>query len=232
MSADVVVGSGGVAVADLASPPAVRLARPRWLDLRLAGGVALLVLSLLGVSAVISAANRTTTVWVASRPLAAGVVVSADDVHPEAVHLTNGMGAAYLPSSQTILGSVVTRAVGVDELVPAQAVAEPGAAPARRLVTVSVPRYHYPTDLAAGDVVDVYVVPGDAAAAVVGSAPAPRLVLDAVVVSSVDDSGSRFSAGSDVGVALAVPPGDVAALVSAAARGTLTLVAVPDGVSQ
>jgi hypothetical protein len=231
MAADVVVGSGGVAVADLASPPAVRLARPRWLDLRLAGGVALLVVSLLGVSAVISAANHTTSVWVASHPLAAGVVVGADDVHPEAVHLTSGLGAAYLPSSQTILGSVVTRPIGADELLPAQAVAEPGSTPARRLVTVSVPRYHYPTDLAAGDVVDVYVVPGDAAASVVASGQPPKLVLAAVVVSSVDDSGSRFSAGSDVGVALAVPPGDVAALVSAAARGTLTLVALPDAVS-
>jgi hypothetical protein len=232
MTADVVVGFGGVAVADLASPPAVRLARPRWLDLRLAGGVALLVLSLLGVSAVISAANHTTSVWVATHPLAAGVVVGADDVHAEEVHLTSGMGAAYLPSSQTILGSVVTRPVGVDELVPAQAVAEPGSAPARRLVTVSVARYHYPTNLTAGDVVDVYVVPGDRAVSVVTSGQAPKLVLAAVVVSSVDDSGSRFSAGSDVGVALAVRPDDVAALVSAASRGTLTLVAVPDGASQ
>jgi Flp pilus assembly protein CpaB len=228
MGADVVVGPGGVAVADLASPPAVRLARPRWLDLRFAGGVALLVVSLLGVSAVINAANRTTSVWVASRPLAAGLVVGADDVHAAAVHLTSGMGPAYLSSSRSIVGSVLTRPVGVDELVPARAVAEPGSAPARRLVTVSVPRYHYPTDLAAGDVVDVYVVPGDAAGSVAGAAQPPKLVLDGVVVSSVDDSGSRFSAGSDVGVALAVPPADVAALVSAAARGTLTLVAVPD----
>jgi Flp pilus assembly protein CpaB len=221
-----------VVVADLASSPAVRLARPRWLDLRLAGGVALLVLSLIGVSAVINAANRTTSVWVASRPLAAGVVVGSDDVHSEAVHLTSGMGSAYLLSSQTIVGSVVTRPVGPDELVPAQAVAEPGSVPARRLVTVSVPRYHYPTDLAAGDVVDVYVVPGDGAGSVVGAGQPPKLVLDAVAVSSVDDSGSRFSAGSDVGVALAVPPAEVATLVAAAARGTLTLVAVPDGASQ
>jgi Flp pilus assembly protein CpaB len=229
MATDVVVGLGGVAVADLASPPAVRLARPRWLDLRLAGGVALLVLSLLGVSAVINSANRTTNVWVASRPLAAGVVVGADDVHAEAVHLTPGIGSAYLASSRIIVGSVLTRPVGADELVPAQAVAEPGSAPARRLVTVSVPRYHYPTDIAAGDVVDVYVVPGAAAGSVLGAAPPPKLVLDGVVVSSVDQSGSRFSAGSDVGVALAVPPNDVAAIVAAAARGTLTLVAVPDG---
>lgn len=218
-------------MADLASPPALRLARPRWLDLRLAGGVALLVASVLGVGAVVSGANDTTAVWVAVRPLGAGLVVGAADVRVTHVHLgSTSDGAVYLPASTPVVGSVLVRPVGADELVPAGAVRPPGAAPVRRLVTVAVQRFHLPTDLSAGDVVDVYLVPGDGtgtvASATVGS---PRLVMADVVVSSVDDSGSRFGGSSDVGVALAVAPEAVPGLVAATARGSLTLVAVPDG---
>lgn len=222
----------GSVVADLASPPAVRLARPRWLDLRMAGGVALLLASVVGVAAVVAGADHTTPVWVASRPLAAGVLVSADDVRVDHVHLGSPATAStYLPAAVPIVGSVVVRPVGADELIPAGAVAKSGTAPARRLVTVAVQRFHFPTDLAAGDVVDVYLVPGAGSSALPSDVGAPRLVLSAVVVSSVDDSGSRFGGSTDVGVGLAVPPDDVTGLVGAAARGSLTLVAVPAGVS-
>ncbi|MFZ0324879.1 MAG: hypothetical protein WAN48_12220, partial [Actinomycetes bacterium] len=55
----------------------------------------------------------------------------------------------------------------------------------------------------------------------------PRLVLSAVTVDSVDDDGSRFGGSSlETGVVVAVAPDDVAALVGASSRGSLTLVRV------
>ncbi len=217
-------------MADLASPSAVRLARPRWLDLRLAGGVALLVISVLGVTAVISGADTTTSVWVAAHPLAAGSVVGTDDVRAEPVHLAStSSSGVYLTSGSSLTGKVVVRAVGTNELIPATALTSADAAPPRRLVTVAVARFHLPADLHAGDVVDVYLVPGAVSGALPGGVGAPRLVLSDVIVSSVDDSGSGFGGSADVGVALAVSPPAVPNLVGAAAHGALTLVAVPDG---
>lgn len=217
-------------MADLASPSAVRLARPRWLDLRLAGGVALLVLSVVGVTAVISGADTTTSVWAAAHPLAAGSVVGADDVHVEHVHLASSSSAGvYLASGSSLVGKVVLRPVGANELIPVTAITSADAAPPRRLVTVAVARFHLPTELQPGDVVDVYLVPGAMSGSVPDAVGAPRLVLPNVLVSSVDDSGLGFGGSADVGVALAVSPDAVAGLVGAAAHGALTLVAVPGG---
>ena len=215
---------------DLASPPAVRLPRARWLDLRVVGGVLLLLASVVGVGVVVSSADDTTAMWVATRPLAAGATVTSDDLAVAHVHLGDTTGThAYLPSTTTVAGSVVVRAIGAGELVPAKALAPPESAPPRRLVTVAVERFHLPTDLGAGDVVDVYAVPDamNGTGSALGASGQPRLVLANAVVSSVDDSGSRFGGTAEVGVALAVAPSDVPGIVAATGRGSLTLVGVP-----
>ena len=68
------------------SPTPRRVRAPKWLDLRLVAGVVLVLASVLLGARVISRANASDSVWAASRDLAPGTVLSADDlveVHDE-----------------------------------------------------------------------------------------------------------------------------------------------------
>src|SRR3954467_2461419 len=69
-------GPGGMP----AGPVARRVRPPRWLDLRLAPGVLLVLGSVLVGARVVSAADATVPVWSATGDLAAGTVLSADDL--------------------------------------------------------------------------------------------------------------------------------------------------------
>ena len=81
------------------SPPARRL-RPRsWFDPRLILGVLLVLGSVVTGSAVISAADRSVRVWALTRDVAAGTVLTGDDVRPARVRFSTAPPAASaLPS--------------------------------------------------------------------------------------------------------------------------------------
>jgi hypothetical protein len=205
------------------SPPARRFRPARWSEPRLLLGLLLVLGSVVGVGAVVSAADRTESVWVARTALAPGMSVEASDVEQAAVRLP--APDRYLGPSASPVGAVVLRPVAAGELVPAAAVAGPAGAPARRLVTVPVERHHQPVDLGRGEQVDVYLVEQDATGTAVGD---PSLVLAGVTVDGVDDGSSRFAGSSlETGVVLAVEPDDVATLLGADSRGDLVLVRVP-----
>ena len=91
-------------------------------------------------------------------------------------------------------------------------------------MTVPVATFHYPNDLARGGLVDVYVTPGGDTGSAVG---VPELLVPRALVVSVEDSGTRFGGtGASIGVVLAVPAADVAALVAGLHRGPVDLVRV------
>jgi Flp pilus assembly protein CpaB len=192
----------------------------------------LLVLTAVVVGArVVAAADDTERVWVATRELAAGTTLTADDVTTRAVRL-DSTARAYLGAQGAAPdGYLLTRPVGAGELIPAAAVAAPDRGAARRQVTVPVERFHYPGDLARGARVDVYVTPAASAGAAAAGAPGwpePRLVLEAAVVADVErESGRLGPTGSGVGVVLSVAPAEVADLVAAIQAGTVDLVRVP-----
>lgn len=217
-------GSAGATAAP-ASAPARRLRPVPWTDRRLVLGVLLVVGSVIGVVALVTASDRTVGVYAAARALAPGMTVTADDVELSRVLLPST--TPYLTEDADPVGSVVVRPVAAGELLPRGAVVAADAAPERRLVTVAVERHHLPDDLARGERVDVYVVERDATGGAVGE---PVLVLAEVTVDAVDGDGSRFGGSSlETGVVLAVAPDDVAGLVGAAARGSVVLVRVPAG---
>lgn len=206
-----------------ASPPARRLRPASWTDRRLLLGVALVVGSVAGTVAVVTAADDTVPVWSAREDLAPGMTVTADDVELADVRLPST--DAYLSASADPVGAVVRHPVAGGELLPASAVVSAGAAPDRRLVTVPVDRHHLPIDLGRGEQVDVYLVERDATGSTVGD---PLLVLAAATVDAVDDGATRFGGSTlQTGVVLAVDPTEVTAVVSAAARGSVVLVRVP-----
>ena len=213
---------------DTASPAASRLGSPRWLDGRLVLGVLLVLVSVLVGAKVLAGADASQQVWHASRDLAPGSVLTADDVELKKVRLFGSSGE-YLTGAAPV-GYVVVRGVGGGELLPRAALSAPGQQVSRRQVTVPVAYGHLPTDLASQDVVDVYVTP-DEKAQRRGSKgvdlTVPRLVLADVTVARVTRSSGLSSTGQTVPVVLSVAPEQVLAVVQALADGTIDLVRVP-----
>lgn len=214
------------------SPSASRLSAPSWLDGRLVLGVLLVLVSVLVGAKVLAGADRTQQVWSATHDLAPGTVLTADDLTLAKVRLF-GSSDHYL-AGRAPVGYLVLRSVGSHELVPHDALVAPGKQAQRREVSVPVAYGHLPTDLRAGEVVDVYVTPDDKAVrrgtkGGVGGTDLtrPRLVLSSVVVGRVTRSSGLTSSGQTVPVVLTVDPDRVLALVQALADGPVDLVRVP-----
>ena len=215
-----------VAVAAPPSAPANRLQRPRWRDTRLLLGVLLVMTSVVVGSRAVAAADRTEAVWTLAHDLAAGSTLEGEDLLPRAVRL-GSVGANYVRVGDADpVGSTLVRGVAAGDLLPVAALQGPGAAASsqQRQVTVPVGTFHYPNDLARGRLVDVYVTPGGDTGSAVG---VPELLVPRALVVSVEDAGTRFGGtGASIGVVLAVPAADVAALVAGLHRGPVDLIRV------
>jgi hypothetical protein len=207
------------------SPPAQRVGRPRWLDLRLLTGVLLVLISVVVGAKVVAASDKSEAVWVAARDLAAGTQLSSDDLRRGKVHLYGQHSRYVSAGGSPPLGYVLTRSVGRDELLPVAAITSPGEASPFRLVTVPVAPLHMPPKLAAGERVEVYVTSkttGD-------KTGAPRLIYANAVVQSVATSGGLSGANGDAAVVLRVPPESVPTLVAGLRGGEVDLVRIPAG---
>lgn len=147
--------------AERPGPGPRRVRPPRWLDVRLVLGVLLVLGSVLIGARVISAADATVPVWAASGDLAAGTVLSADDLVPVEVRLDDAADG-YLAASTHPEGRTLARAVHRGELVPRSALDRP---PALVQLALPVQAGYVPPNLERGRLVDVY--------AVSGSTPAP-----------------------------------------------------------
>lgn len=109
--------------------------RAFWFDPRFIIGIALVVLSVAGVSAVVAVADTTVRVYAARSSLSPGDRVNADDFDARSVRL-GSLGDKYLEAGDIPqAGFVVTRAVSAGELVPVSAV---GDVAATRLASIVV----------------------------------------------------------------------------------------------
>lgn len=210
-------------MAELVSPRVERLAAPRWLDARLALGALLVLLSVVGGARLLASADDRVAVFVAAHDLVPGQHVTAADLTVGRVQLAD-RGGRYLAAGAPPVGYVVTRYVGAQELVPADALAAGAVASAGRYVTVPVQPGHLPGELSRGDLVDVYLTPQAPAGDPV---PAPTRVLAAVPVRSTDGGSRVFGGSAALAVVLEVPQERVADLVHAVESGTIDLVVVP-----
>lgn len=154
------------APADVPVAPVPRRVRPpRWLDLRLVLGVLLVLGSVLLGARVVGAADATVPVWVAQGDLAAGTVLTADDLAVIDVRL-DAVAGGYLSASVRPEGRTLGRAVGEGELLPRAALE---ASPDLVQVALPVQAGWVPPGLRRGSLVDVYAV-ADPAAGAVGTA--------------------------------------------------------------
>lgn len=184
----------------------------RWLDPRLAIGIGLVVASVAGVVAVVSASERTTLVYAAAAPLAAGDPVSLTDLAPAPVRL-GALTGRYATAGGLPGGSLVaTRDVAEGELVPLDALATEAATRRTRVVlTVSGPLAE---TVAPHALVDVWAARAEDRERF---GPPAVIVAGARVVRVVEAKG-LVSDGRSVSIELQIPKEATATVLEAQAR--------------
>ena len=211
------------AATDLPSPAAARLKRPRWLSVRMVVGVLIVLVSVVTGVQVISAADRTVPVLVATEDLVPGQPLTSDLVELQNVRLERGVVDTYL-TGEVGSGYVVVRPVGRGELLPGAAISPAAEVPEVRYVTLPLAASELPHGISAGDVVDVWLTPLD-------DGPAATLLLPAVSVTAASTGGGLTDASRQAQVTLAVTGDDLqevtAQLVAAARAGRVYLAALP-----
>jgi hypothetical protein len=214
------------------SPTARRGIRSRWRDPRLLLGVLLVLASVLVGARVLAGADDTTPVWAAIRDLPAGSQVSADDVEVVDVSLGSEVGRAYLSATAPLAsGMILAKPVAAHELLTLSAVDPLATGPVAQL-PLGVESSSMPSDLAPGDIVDVWVVPSPA----VNSSGATRSraygtpraisVLPAVIVVATD-SVATLASGSTRNVVIGLGRlqlGRLRTVLPRLASGTIVLV--------
>ncbi|MGY1604160.1 SAF domain-containing protein [Geodermatophilus sp. SYSU D00815] len=219
--------SGAGPSPELPGPSPRRVRPPRWLDLRLVLGVLLVLGSVLLGARVVAAADATVPVWAASGDLAAGTVLTADDLVRVDVRL-DGTGQAYLSTTTRPEGRTLARAVRDGELLPRSALVEP-----EDLVQLALPVQSgfVPPSLRRGQLVDVYAVADPAAGATaVADGSVTRVVSSAPVQAVSGRSEGVLSTPTTTVQVVVSVDADEASDVLAAIGGRPLVVVVHDSV--
>lgn len=205
------------------APAAQRVQRAGWRDPRLWVGAAIVTVSVVAGARLLASADDTVPVWAAAGDLAAGVPLASADLEQHRVRFAEGDDlAGYFSATEAPPEGVLLRGVGADELLPRAAVG-----PAEQSGTVQVPLSvdpeQVPPSVAAGSIVDVYVLGGTDAAR--GGEAEPALA--AVSVVDAPDIADSFVVSGRRQLVLAVPEEDAKrffGLLGAADSPTLTVV--------
>lgn len=205
-----------------AGPSALRLRRPGLRDPRLLLGLALVAVAVLTSTSLVARAGHTVPVYVVTRDLVRGDVVDASVLAVRDVRLP-GDGEAYLRADAELpAGLVVIREVGAGELLPRAAVAESAQLSVRPVAVT--PTTVLPTGVAAGSLVDLWLVPDGGADA---SGDGPRELATGLTVAEVSQPAGGFQIGSGVTVHVLVPVDDLAGVLAAlAGDGSVEIVPV------
>lgn len=201
---------------DPSSAPASRTtAASRFKDPKLVMGTALIAFSMILGTWIVSSSDQRISVWSLKAPLAAGSVITSDDLLEQPISIDNVQ--TYVTAEESIEGMRLTRDLGANELVPASALT--GAKEPSRLVTIPVGREHGAALAARGDKVDVHVSERDAS----GGIRSSKVVLTNAVIAEVSQ---EETGNGEIPIMLDVNPDQVPALVGALRGGVLDIVKV------
>lgn len=201
------------ATMDRMSQSAPARPRPRafWADLRFLLGIALIVVSIVGVWLVVAAARQTVPVFAASRTIVPGEAVTSDDLQVVEVALGR-IEDAYASPTSFEPGAVAMRTISAGELVPQSAI---GAADEARTTTVVVTSAApVPANVRTGTTVEVWAAPQLER----GVFDTPRILVAAATVAWVDEDESVMGTAGTA-VELVIERADVAATLAAVAAG-------------
>ncbi|MFB4348278.1 SAF domain-containing protein [Microbacterium sp. CR_7] len=189
--------------------------RPRrafWGDLRFLVGLGMIAASIGGVWMVVSSAGATRPVLQATRTIVEGEAVGSGDFQVVEVNLGT-LGDRYLAPEDLGGGSVASRTLTADELVPASALAD---ADSRRTTTIVIRTgTAVPGEVSVGSTVELWQ---SFEAEEDVEAEAPSILVGAATVASIVEEQSVL-ASDEAGVELVVDRSEVAAVLAAIARG-------------
>jgi len=201
---------------DPPSPAGRRLKPPSWLNLRLLGGVLLVLLSVGAGAGLLSSADRSVLVWAVARDVAAGTVLTSEDLRPARVRLFES-APGYLDLDAVPTGRTVSRRLAEGELLPVAALA--AAAPGV-VVNIPVPPANAPA-VARGQSVDVWAA---------GKGCGPERVLAGVPVQEVRTESGALSAGAGaLQVVVRVGPAEAERVLAALSREATIRLTVVEG---
>jgi hypothetical protein len=180
-------------------------------------------------SSLVSAAGRTSPVYVADGPLVAGEPLTADRLLVREVRLTEDPDV-YLSAAEPLPEDLVAiRTVGTGELVPLSAVAASADLDVRPVAVT--PAGALSSGVVEGSRVDLWFVPDGTGAeddAAPAAGAAPRELAQALTVAEVSEPNGTFSVGSAVTVQVLVPVDELSTVLGAlAADGSVEVVHVP-----
>lgn len=198
-----------------------RAARRPWTDLRFFIGLALIIVSVVGVWLIVGAAKQTTPALQAVRTIVPGEPLTSADVRVVDVELGT-IAAGYLTPATLEPGLIATRTITEGELVSTAAAADADAGRTTSVVVQSAVRV--PAAVATGAVVEVWA----AAPLADGKGFAePRILLAEATVASVDHDSGPLAAKSTT-LELIVERARVGEVLAAITDGS-TLSVVPVG---
>lgn len=199
----------------------LRSRRAFWGDIRFLIGIALVILSVLGVWLIVSSARETTPVLQADRTIAQGEALASDDFRVVEVSLGSVVDG-YLAPQDLTAGMVAARTVEDGELLPAVATADAQSSRTTSIVVES--SVGIPARVEVGTPVELWYSP---LLDENGAFDSPRILAADVMVASIPESDGMLSQRSTA-VELVIDRADVADVL-AAITGGAALSIVPLG---
>jgi hypothetical protein len=182
---------------------------------RIAIGAALMIVSAFAAAVLYSDAGERHAFLVLTHRVAAGDVIGADDLGQTLAAIDSRSAAIPAGQRDAVVGRIATvDLVPGALLAPSQLSDRAPAASADAVISARLEEGRAPADLAVGDAVLLYEVPGENEQGDVTSAPTAGRIVS--IATAAD--------GSSVIVSLAVSPADARRAAVAAARGRVTLV--------
>jgi hypothetical protein len=203
------------------APSPRRMNRPRWLDIRVVGGLLLVVGAVVLGAKVVGSADRTDPVWAVTHSLATGTVLTAGDLQIVRVNLQD-TGNRYLSAAddtKVVVGMALNRPVEAGDLLPVAAVAP---VDDKRTIVFAVDPSSMPPNISHGSKVDIYLSVAKGA----GAGPDTSLIAgDVTVQSSTAPNSGGLSAAStqNFQVSVQLPPQDADRMVKLLPTGHVML---------
>jgi len=200
-----------------------RAGRAFWGDARFLIGVALVILSIVGVWLIVSSARQTTPVLQANRTITQGEALVSADFRVVEVSLGSVVDG-YLAPQDLVSGLIASRTLADGELLPTAAAAEAQSSRTTHIVVES--SVGLPENVGAGTSIELWYSPLIADGEGFDS---PKILASDVVVASIPEASGMLSQRSAT-VELVIDRADVAAVL-AAITGGAALSVVPLGSS-
>ena len=175
----------------------------------------IIFIALFAASALSQQADRTTSIWAAKGILTSTTKVTLSDIYSVKVALGD-QSARYFSNRAMLVGSYVTRTIGIGELIPLSAISKTGSVSDTRQVPMGIGKSDIPSDLNPGDTVDLYLVPTK------DSTLASELIAINVVVTSIDRKSQEL--GGSVNLLITVNNGKIFPILDAVSQGRIVVI--------